>query len=272
MVLADGRTLSWAEFGDPRGDALLIFHGWPGSRLIGGFFDAAARALGIRLVCPDRPGVGGSSYLSDRRITDWPADVEALAGRLDLDRFMLAGKSAGGAYALACCIALGSRVSVCGLIAPAAELDRPGSLRGVRQPNRALFAFARRFSFGRRAFVALTGAALRRDPTPLAKGLPGPLAEMARAEALEGYRDRRGQLRELELIVEPWGIKLGSIQVPVLLWQGRNDGNVGDAVGHELSERLPHCRPVFPEGEGADHYWAERHPRQVLSALLDSRD
>jgi pimeloyl-ACP methyl ester carboxylesterase len=271
MVLRDGRTLCWSEFGDSRGEVLFLLHGWPGSRLIGSHFDTQASSLGIRLVCPDRPGVGGSSYLQGRRLADWPADLGALAARLDVDRFMLAGKSAGGPYALACCAALGSRISVCGLIAPAAELNRPGSLEGVRQPNRMLFALARRSSLGCRAFVTLTGIALRRDPSPLFRGLPRPLAEKVRAEASEGYRDPHGQLLELELIVQPWGIDLRSIHVPVLLWQGRNDGNIGDRVGLQLAEALPNCRAEFPQGDGDDHYWAERHPDRVLTALLATR-
>lgn len=33
MTLLDGRTLAWAEAGDPSDDPLFLFHGWPGSRL-----------------------------------------------------------------------------------------------------------------------------------------------------------------------------------------------------------------------------------------------
>lgn len=31
--LRDGRSLAWAEYGDPRGKPVLYFHGFPGSRL-----------------------------------------------------------------------------------------------------------------------------------------------------------------------------------------------------------------------------------------------
>jgi hypothetical protein len=57
MQLPDGRTLFWAEFGQPSGVPLFLFHGWPESRLVGSYFDEAARDLGVRIICPDRPGV-----------------------------------------------------------------------------------------------------------------------------------------------------------------------------------------------------------------------
>ena len=184
-LLPDGRTLVWAEFGEPTGAPLFLFHGWPGSRLVGSHFDEAARDLGVRIICPDRPGVGRSTHLPGRLVTDWPNDVEALAARLEVERFVAAGKSAGGPYVLACAAALRSRVSACGLLSPSGEINTRDSLVGVKQPNRLLFAWSRRSSLGRRFFVAVTGAALRRQRSPLVKGLPQELATRVRSEAME---------------------------------------------------------------------------------------
>lgn len=56
MTLPDGRTLSWAEVGDPSGEPLFYFHGMPGSRLAAFRFERVARRLGI-----DRYAVLGCS-------------------------------------------------------------------------------------------------------------------------------------------------------------------------------------------------------------------
>src|SRR5438132_12266206 len=72
--LSDGGTLGYAEYGDPSGVPVLFFHGTPSSRL------ATApswsdTSLGVRLIVPDRPGIGLSTYKPKRTLLDWPNDV-----------------------------------------------------------------------------------------------------------------------------------------------------------------------------------------------------
>ena len=79
LGLDDGRELAFTEFGDPAGTPVFGFHGTPGSWRQIAVLDAAARAEGVRLIAPDRPGYGQSSFDPNRRLVDWPRDVEALA-------------------------------------------------------------------------------------------------------------------------------------------------------------------------------------------------
>ena len=55
------RTLAYLEVGDPNGPPVLHNHGGPSSRLEARVFEAAAKALGLRLVCVDRPGLTRSA-------------------------------------------------------------------------------------------------------------------------------------------------------------------------------------------------------------------
>ena len=71
----------------------------------------------MRLISPDRPGIGRSERQPGRTLLDWPADVAALADELEVSRFAVMGWSAGGAYAAACAFALPERVSAVALIA-----------------------------------------------------------------------------------------------------------------------------------------------------------
>lgn len=63
IYLPDGRRLAYAEFGKPDGYPVLYFHGSPASRpepmLIG---DEAFSKFGLRVIGPDRPGMGQSDF------------------------------------------------------------------------------------------------------------------------------------------------------------------------------------------------------------------
>ena len=58
LTLKDGRTLGYAEYGEPTGTPIVGFHGMPGSRLVLMSIEKAALASGARLIAPDRPGYG----------------------------------------------------------------------------------------------------------------------------------------------------------------------------------------------------------------------
>jgi pimeloyl-ACP methyl ester carboxylesterase len=109
----DGRQLAYTDIGDAGWPCVFLFNGAPASRLRTGYLEREFLACGIRVVSPDRPGYGGSSPQPGRTLLDWPSDVDALADRLGLDRFMVAGHSSGGPYAIVCAASLPHRVSGC---------------------------------------------------------------------------------------------------------------------------------------------------------------
>lgn len=121
VPLADGRELSWCEFGHPRGRALLYCHGLPGSRHEAAVLDESARTHEIRLFCPERPGYGRTSAAGSRRLGDETDDIRVLVRHLNLDHFDVLGFSGGGPHALAIAAAMPERlgritlVSSCGV-------------------------------------------------------------------------------------------------------------------------------------------------------------
>src|SRR3954466_5313493 len=124
--LGDGRTLAYAEWGDPDGWAVLGCHGSPSSRLERHVEDEGAyRRWGVRFIVPDRPGFGRSDPHPGRRVMDWPDDVRQLLDHLGVATFAVLSLSGGAAYALACAHVFGERVRAVGVLGGAPPPDVP---------------------------------------------------------------------------------------------------------------------------------------------------
>lgn len=70
IKLHDGRSLGYAEFGDPDGKSVFHFHGFPGSRLEVKLMSDDASRNGVRLIGVDRIGMGLSDFQPDRKMID----------------------------------------------------------------------------------------------------------------------------------------------------------------------------------------------------------
>ena len=55
VAVADGRTLTIAEWGDPDGFPVFLLHGTPGSRVVGQAYTGAYASVGARVITYDRP-------------------------------------------------------------------------------------------------------------------------------------------------------------------------------------------------------------------------
>ena len=113
------------------------------------WLDAAARDLRLRVVAPDRPGIGTSDQWTRRdvRVVDYPPELVGFADALGLEHFSLLGYSGGAPYALAAAHALGDRVDAIAVVAGAGNVgvwatrrrtssctDRQLTLLSVRAP------------------------------------------------------------------------------------------------------------------------------------------
>ena len=98
-----GRVISFSEVGDPEGSVIFCCVGMGLTRFITAFYDELASTLKLRLVTPDRPGIGGSEARTDGLDTPlgWPDDVRAICQHLNITKFSILAHSAGAIYALA---------------------------------------------------------------------------------------------------------------------------------------------------------------------------
>ena len=98
-----GRMISFSEVGDPKGSVVFCCVGMGLTRFLTAFYDELALTLRLRLITPDRPGVGGSESHADGLDTPlgWPDDVRAICEYLKITKFSIMAHSAGAIYALA---------------------------------------------------------------------------------------------------------------------------------------------------------------------------
>ncbi|KAI5851963.1 Alpha/Beta hydrolase protein [Tricharina praecox] len=98
-----GRTISFSEVGDPQGFAVFVCVGMGLTRYVTAFYDELALTLGLRLITPDRPGVGESDSIdeNERAVLNWPDDVLYICQSLKITKFSILAHSAGAIYALA---------------------------------------------------------------------------------------------------------------------------------------------------------------------------
>ncbi|EEH16551.1 hypothetical protein PABG_06638 [Paracoccidioides brasiliensis Pb03] len=98
-----GRTIAFSEVGDPNGYVVFCCVGMGLTRYLTAFYDELARTLKLRLITPDRPGVGESEPCVDGSGTplSWPDDVAIICNYLKITKFSMLAHSAGAIYALA---------------------------------------------------------------------------------------------------------------------------------------------------------------------------
>ena len=279
LKLADGQTLGYAEYGDSRGRPLVYLHGFPGSRLAGGALDEAARTGGMRVLAPERPGLGLSSPRPGRTLLDHAQDVRALAEAHGLGRFTVLGESGGGPYALACAHELPDQIECVAVVCGLGPVGGPGATAGIAFKERIGYAIAARAPLlAGRALVPIAAWARRRPRQFLyvtrwqlgeadRQTLRGPLGDLVAADFAEAFRQGgRGAAQDLALLFRPWPFEPSAIRVPVVFFHGAQDRTVAAAVARELAASVPGAQLRMCEREGHFSLLA-REAHNVFEAL-----
>jgi pimeloyl-ACP methyl ester carboxylesterase len=254
ITLPDGRTLAYAEFGGRDGLPVLYFHGSPSSRLepllVG---DQTWKSLGLRIIAPDRPGIGGSSFQPNRGFSDWPKDVLALADSLGLDQFSILGNSGGGMYVAVCAAKIPQRLRRAVIVSGGWRMNWPEAKAGMPFMNRLVMNFAAHAPPLLRLLYRAMASAKR--PTR-EKELAQLQARMPRAD-FEAFAqgDRidvlhrvigecmrqgtRGPVWDMRLYVKPFDFPLGEIRFPIKLFHGEEDVNAPIAMVRRALTQIP---------------------------------
>jgi pimeloyl-ACP methyl ester carboxylesterase len=277
--LPDGRVLAYEEYGDPAGFPVLSFHGGLSSRLDAAPAADTAAAMGVRLISPDRPGMGLSTYQPERRLIDWPADVAQLTDSLGLGRFAVMGWSAGGPYAAVCAARMDERVTAAALLSSSVPLDVYGTSRGLSVEDRALLQLTKRTPWlastlmkvsivnasNARLFRAVMRSFPPADRTVLTEWGPPDHALAFVREAMR--QGTAGCVQDYRIFGEPWGFDLEEIRVPVDIWEGGDDSTGPPGYRAFLKRHIPQATVTVVPGEG--HLSLLPHQaRAIFTALV----
>lgn len=279
LTLPDGRVLSFCQYGDANGTPVVFLHSIVGSRAQIHPDPAQVDGLGIRWICPDRPGYGHSDPQPGRTLLDWADDLTRLADHLELEAFHLAGHSAGGAFACAFAFRRPERVRRMALVSPMAPFERLRELDGMPPTNRMLLSLARHAPRLLTPFMRLMVRGLAKEPEQIthrhaelwpeadrrAVDAPGRRAFLTGLFRQATRQGPEAIVQEQVLLARPWGFPLEAIGTDTRLWHGENDIHVPLSLTRAF-DALPHLtRHTVP---GAGHYLYLSHWRTIFTDLL----
>ena len=260
---------------------MLVHLGTPDSRHLYGPWVADAAERGLRLICYDRPGYGGSTPQPRRSIADCAGDVRAICAVLGIDRLAMWGWSGGGAHVLACAALLPDLVVAAASLASLAPYGADGLdyFAGMGQDNidefrlvltdpeaaRAkidkdveglLAASASDVAQGFASISAPVDAAVLQGEGEMAAWMADAIQDGLAPGSQGWWDDSRAHL-------DPWGFELAGITVPVLLLHGRQDNFVPFGHGQWLATHIPGVEARLLDNDGhltlAEHRIGEVH-------------
>lgn len=261
----DGRMLAVEDCADPAGRPVLVHMGTPNSRHLYGPNVRDAAECGLRLICYDRPGYGGSSPQPGRTVADCAGDVRAICAELGIDRLAMWGISGGGPHVLSCAALLPDLVTAAASLASLAPYGAEGLdyFAGMGQDNvdeTRLFltdeaASRAKMDKDREELLATSPADAAKGieslltPTDAAV-LHGELAEYLVSSAQDGLAPGSQGWWEDNCMIRPWGFDLADIAVPVLLLHGRQDMFVPFGHGEWLAAHIPNVEAWLLDDDG----------------------
>ncbi len=283
VAVREGRRLSFAEFGTPRGAAIFWLHGTPGGRRqIPVEARLYAEENDVRIIGVDRPGIGTSTPHLYENVLDFAGDLAVLADNLGIDTMRVIGLSGGGPYALAAGAALADRVHGVGVLGGVAPTQGPDAIRGglvevapylapligaTRIPLSYALAAAIRLvkplaGVGIDAYAAVQP---RGDKELLARP---EFRAMFLDDLIHGARFQVGApLADILLFTKHWGFEAADVHVPVRWWHGNADHIIPHAHGVHMVERLPDAE--FATIDGESHLGGLGAATEVLSTLME---
>jgi pimeloyl-ACP methyl ester carboxylesterase len=284
VTTSDGRTLCLETGGDPNGQPVLVHHGTPGARTLPDAWIDMALEGGVRLLCPDRAGYGGSTAKPGRTVGDVADDVRAVAAALGYDRLAVWGISGGGPHALACAALLPDLVCAVASLAALAPSDSPGLdyFEGMGQENVDDMQLQRGDPAAAKAKLAeARDQMLQTTVDEVTSGFETLISGADRDALNEGGMAQYlhdsmvlglspgidGWWDDSVALDADWAFTLSSITLPVQLWHGRQDYFVPYGHGVWLASRIPGVEAHLLEDEG--HVTLLTHLPEIHAWLLE---
>lgn len=281
LKLSDGRQLCFAEYGDPNGRPIFLFHGNPGSRLSWGLYPGSPFLKGVHLIAPDRPGYGFTDFHKNA-LEYWPNDMVELANHLIINKFSVFGPSGGGPFALVCAWKIPDRITSIGLFSSVGP-NLPEATKGAIKSLRLLWKISNPLFWLVKLQMKVMASMAKKDP--------GKLAIKMRDLELSDWDKEifdRPEIRNVFKITFPeayqqngigsaydttipakWPIPLDQIKIKVFVWQAEPDLLVGN-MSKYIAKKLPNSQLMCLPKTG--HLWILEHMKEILEALISENE
>jgi pimeloyl-ACP methyl ester carboxylesterase len=286
IATRSGRTLEVKEYGDPHGHPVFFFHGLIGSHHQAAYIADQARQLGLRMIAPNRPGVGRSAFVERTTAQEAVPDVEDLAAAFDLDQFSVIGISGGTPYALSCLYRLAGRIRTTTIISGMGPARLPGALQGMDRARRLALELGSRYPKLAKQEARRWADRFRASPRGFLERLISTWAGADRAlfqrrEVFELFLNDLQQVfvdgdgpetfaQELKLY-RNFGFSPAELPPDrhVTLWHGLDDIIVPPSMAWQMARILPRCEAHFVPG---GHFVAISISAQIMTRLRQLLD
>ena len=274
---SDGRVITLEIVGDRDAKPVLFCHGLADSRLAAQPLEQTARQLGLCIITPDRPGIGGAGRHRLGQVADWAQDAAYVLDALNIDTAAVVGVSGGGPFAAACAARIPGRVRSLVLVAP---LGQPGWPTGGMAPTErlSLMLASRAPEFGGWSLNRLAALARRRpelflrlaataQPDADIRALREPgMREAFLTSYVEAFRGGSwGVAQDLRVLTRPWGFDLSAIKAPTRVHQGDADTTVPPQHARRYAAAIPGAQLQIHPGDG--HFSIFSRPSDILAPL-----
>ncbi|KAG9285207.1 hypothetical protein G9A89_004422 [Geosiphon pyriformis] len=259
--LKSGRVVSFSEVGDRNGFPVFVFLGMGCVRYFIAFFDDLASSYGLRLICPDRPGVGLSDNVKvqEQQVLKWPEVIEELCDIMSIKKFFIMAHSAGAPYALACALKMPERLQgtiylVCPWVSTAIA-NNFRWLRFVPTPIMKITNTAgislQQMLYGRQPYTT-------RPSHRNSGALASPLSSLEKKQQLglailkaSFAENLAGANNDLLMCFErrhSFGYSYTDVNHPVHIFHGTKDERIPVSAVKWMEEEMPQCKLTLIEG------------------------
>ena len=274
LGLSNGRKLAWSEWGPSSGKPVLFL---TGAGMAGslGFGLEHLDDLDIRLISPDRPGLGDSDPDLEKTLQSVAVDLHELVRHFGQNRMPVAAFSQGAAFALA--LAASGAASCLAIVSGQDDLSFAPFQEGLPDQVRQMVEQAGEDPAGLVAmlegfaepkgfydFILLMSS---QEDRAIYSSEPFATAYLRALE--KGFvQGAKGYALDTLAALGPWGFDLCGVTCPVALWYGGKDTSPVHSpdFGRSLANRLPNAYRRFLAEEGGALLWTRS--RDILLDLV----
>lgn len=275
MTLSDGRLLCWYESGPEQGFPVIFCTGAGMSGTLGFGIDRLDE-LNIRLITPERAGLGQSTFDEHKSLQRFAQDIQELLNAQKLPRFSVVGFSQGAVFAMALAH-YASPISL-SLVSGQDQFEFPTTRAQLKQdvinmqeqaiqtPD-ALSEWLIRNVTSQWLLAFILNCSAEVDQQVYSE--ESFLAAYSDCMERAFMQGNQGYVQDLLIALQPWQFTPEDIHCPVALWYGEQDVSTVHSpdFGKTLAQRFPDSEHFLFSHEGGSVLWTQAY--SILAQLKE---